>query len=270
MDTIILDENQIWTDNSKVPLSYLTVGNDFCFDIEENSFWFRHRNAILKSVIERFPFKNNYADVGGGNGFQAKFIKNNFSFSKVFLVEPGYPGCLNAKQRGLENVYNLSFQKFDFKGNDINAVGLYDVLEHIENDVAFLKEMKLKLPEKSLIYLTVPAHNYLWSDVDISGGHFRRYNSKMIEKLATDAGLEFLYSSYFFTYIPTLTFFFRCLPYKIFGARTEEEILKSESKQHNPSSALLKVLNIFHRYELNKIRTATIPIGGSCIAVLKT
>ncbi len=270
MGELILDKNNIWVDGSNSVISYPIVGNDFYFELEDNSFWFKHRNNVLKSIIERFPFSKNYADIGGGNGFQAKFISENFAPQKVFLIEPGYHGCLNAQKRGLENVYNIPFQKFDFKGNNINAIGLYDVIEHIENDVEFLKELKSKLPKGSIIYITVPAHNYLWSDADDSGGHYRRYETKTLKQLSHNAGFELLYSSYFFSFTPPITFFLRSLPYKLRGARKDKNIFKSETLQHNPSAVILKMFNIFQRHELDKIKKSSMSSGASCIAVLIT
>jgi hypothetical protein len=267
---LLLDKNGIWVDNDNATVSYPSDGNDLSFAIENNSFWFNHRNQVLKTIIKRYSFDKNYADIGGGNGFQAKFITDNFPLAKVFLIEPGYGGCLNAKKRGLEHVYNILFQKFDFILNDVTAVGLYDVVEHIENDSVFLNDLKQKLPAGSLIYVTVPAHNYLWSDVDDFGGHFRRYNMEMLKKLAKNSDLKLIYSSYFFSYIPPLTFFLRSLLYRIRGNRKKQNILTTETEQHNPSSFVLKIFDIFHRYELKTMLRSSVPVGASCIAVFKT
>ena len=100
MKALIRDTNGIWIDKEASKVSYPDDGNVDCFSVEENSFWFNHRNDILKEAITRFPFQGNFADLGGGNGYQAKFISSNFPLAKVFLVEPGYQGCLNGIKRG--------------------------------------------------------------------------------------------------------------------------------------------------------------------------
>ena len=188
----------------------------------------------------------------------------------MFLIEPGYQGCLNAKKRGLANVYNLVFQQFDFKANNVHAIGLYDVLEHIEDDVSFLIDLKKKLPRGSILYITVPTHMYLWSDIDILGGHVRRYNKKMIKKLCQETDLELTYFSYFFSYLPVITFLLRRIPYKLRGMRNQTEILSVENENHNPSNFILKFFNFFHRIELRKMKKSKISLGASCIVVLKT
>lgn len=272
MEEIIFDSNKIWVPakSEKSKVSYPDAGNNTCFAIEENSFWFKHRNDVIKKIIQRFPFTENYADIGGGNGFQAKFVAENFPNTNVYLIEPGYSGCLNAINRGLTNVYNIPFQNFDFDLKKVTAIGMYDVIEHIENDLDFLKQLKSKLLKNSFIYITVPAHNYLWSDVDDFGGHYRRYNISMIKRLCMLSGLELIYTSYFFSYIPTLTYFLRSLPYKFRKKRTDNVLLETEVNQHNPSPMVLKAFDYFHAYELKKMNTSAINYGASCIAVIKT
>ena len=266
---LVLDKNNIWVDNELKTISYPDEGNNTSFEVEEKSFWFQQRNEILKTVFKRFPYKNNYADIGGGNGFQAKFIADNFS-GEVFLLEPGYSGCLNAKKRGVKNVFNIVFQKFDFKINNVSAVGLFDVIEHIENDVDFLTQLKNCLPSDSLIYITVPAYKFLWSDLDEYGGHFRRYTLSSLKKLATDANLKVVYASYFFAYLPAITFFLRTLPFKLRSKRKTENILTDAVEQHQPASVITKIFNFFHRIELPIIRKKSIPFGASCMMILKT
>jgi hypothetical protein len=266
------DASGIWIDTQNESISYPEEANEALLDVEDKSFWFKHRNDVIKGIIHRFPFQGNFADIGGGNGFQARFIAANFSEKDIYFLEPGYQGCLNAKKRGLKHVFNIPFQKFDFKKYSVTGVGLFDVVEHIENDVKFMSELKDKLPSGSIIYVTVPAHKYLWSDSDDYGGHYRRYNMKMIRKLADDAGLKLLYSSYFFTYVPAITYFLKHIPYKIRGKRDSKAILESEMKNlsSSPSGFALSIFDYFHKKELRKIENTTINHGGSCFAVFKT
>ncbi|MBN8692503.1 MAG: methyltransferase domain-containing protein [Bacteroidetes bacterium] len=269
MKQLKLDTNGIWISEDVIAVSYPNEGNKSLLDVEEKSFWFQHRNNVIKTVIKRFPFKKNFVDIGGGNGFQASFLAENFSSSDVFFLEPGYEGCLNAKARGLKNVYNIPFQYFDFVQKNIDAVGLFDVVEHIDDDVKFLTELRSKLPKGSLIYMTVPAHNYLWSDADDFGGHFRRYNLKMIKELAIKTDLELVFSSYFFFYVPPITYFLKHLPYKIRGKRVNKEILDSEMKQLSPSKIVSSVFSVLHNYELKRLSNGTMMNGGSCFGVFK-
>ena len=51
--------------------------------IENNSFWFKHRNRILESIIKRYPFNGDFADIGGGNGFQLMQIAELNKSNKI-------------------------------------------------------------------------------------------------------------------------------------------------------------------------------------------
>jgi len=53
------------------------------------------------------------------------------------LVEPGVQICLNVKKRGLTDIVSSDFENLDLDDNSISAVGLFDVIEHIEDDLAF-------------------------------------------------------------------------------------------------------------------------------------
>jgi hypothetical protein len=254
-----------------IAVSYPDHGNEDCFAIEKNSFWFNHRNEVIREVMQKFPFSGNFADIGGGNGYQASYIRNNFPGKDVFLVEPGYQGCLNAKRSGLENVYNMSFQDFDFTGNNIRGIGLFDVVEHIDDDVSFMRGIAEKCGKGGLIFVTVPAYNWLWSDIDNYSGHFRRYNSGMIKKLAKDAGLELLYNGYFMFYLILPILFGRSLLYRIRGKRDEKQINEQAGKNHKSGGLSAVIINILDKIELSMIRgSGKIPAGGSCIAVFRT
>jgi len=260
----------IFVSVAKQNVSYPSHGNDYCFAIEKNSFWFNHRNNVIKEILLKFPYANNFADIGGGNGYQANFIRNNFPEKEVFLIEPGYEGCINARKYGLENVYNIPFQEFDFKSNHISGIGLFDVVEHIENDVDFLTEIASCCDKGTNIYITVPAHNSLWSDIDNYSGHYRRYNSKMIEILAKKTDLKLLYNGYFFSYLTLPVYLIRSMPYKIMGKRDSKVILEKSSKNHKSGTLTKGLVNLLNNMELTALRNLKkIPLGGSCIAVFQ-
>lgn len=60
----------------------------------------------------------------------------------------------------------------------------FDVLEHIEGDLAALRQWSNWLAPEGQMLLTVPAHQSRWGAGDVWAGHFRRYGrSELIEKL---------------------------------------------------------------------------------------
>lgn len=269
MEELIFDENGIWTMPRSEAVSYPDMGNMECMKLEDNSFWFRHRNEIIYTITRRFPFQNNFADIGGGNGYQSVFLTNRYLNKKFFLIEPGYEGCLNARRRKLENVYNIFFQNFPFQENKIGAVGLFDVIEHLQDDKIFLKELLDRLPKGAMIYITVPAFNGLWSDADNDAGHFRRYTLRSLKKLADVSGVETIFSSYFFSYLTPLIFLLRSLPYRLGRRRKSEKTLEENQHEHKPSKIVNFLFKNLNSFESKLLHKAVIPVGGSCISVFK-
>ena len=81
-------------------ISFPKEGYQNCFQIEDNSFWFKHRNNCIIETINNFPPPGIILDIGGGNGFVSLEIKKNDY--EVAILEPGINGILNAKKRGLK------------------------------------------------------------------------------------------------------------------------------------------------------------------------
>ena len=66
----------------------------------------------------------------------------------------------------------------------------YNVLEHIEDDVAALRSMARLVRRDGYIVLICPAFPFAMSPVDIATGHVRRYTRRSMTAALTDAGLE--------------------------------------------------------------------------------
>ncbi|WP_435356291.1 methyltransferase domain-containing protein [Emticicia sp. SJ17W-69] len=269
---LVLDKNEIWQASHAEKMSYPEEGNNYCFAVEDNSFWFKHRNDVIFELTKRFTYAKNFADVGGGNGFQVKFLSEKYPQKQIFLIEPGYAGCLNAKKRGVKDAYNIFFQDFPFEEKQIDAVGLFDVIEHIEDDKSFLTDLAKYLPSKAHIYITVPAHQWLWSEVDDESGHFRRHNLASLEKLAKECGLEYAYGSYIFSYLPPIMGILRAIPYRLARllGKTRKNTLDAEFDNHTPSKLAISIFNLLHNWELKRLSKSKIPFGASCAVVFKT
>ena len=86
----------------------------------------------------------------------------NAGFDAV-VIEPGIQGAMNARNRGLSPVICSTLEDAGFKDHLIPAVGLFDLLEHIKDDISFLKTVKDLLIPGGRLYITVPAYSFLWS-----------------------------------------------------------------------------------------------------------
>ncbi len=210
-------EAGLWRAAAATPVSYPDDGNRECFEIEDGSYWFRHRNEVLALVLERFPPPGALFDVGGGNGFVARGLAERGH--AVVVVEPGADGVRNALARGLDPVIHATFEDAGFLEASLPAVGLFDVVEHIRDDVGFLALVRSRLRAAGRAYLSVPAHAWLWSREDETAGHFRRYSRHSLAAALSRAGLELEYATHFFRPLVLPILLLRSLPSRCLPAR---------------------------------------------------
>src|SRR5262249_54522062 len=154
-----LSEEGIWISNTHREVSFPKEGHDFCLQVEEQSFWFGHRNRCLIEVLKNYPPGGMVFDIGAGNGFWVLGLKRRGFDTAV--VEPGIEGARNARSRGLDPVICSTLEGAGFALRSIPAIGLFDVLEHIEYDTQFLIRIKSLLVKGGRLYLTVPAYQSL-------------------------------------------------------------------------------------------------------------
>ncbi len=258
----------IWTSTKQTQVSYPDDGHEVCHEIEPESFWYDHRNRCIKEIFSLHDIKIPFFDIGGGNGRIAKDLGTS-GFETVML-EPGIDGASNARKYGVENVICSTFDDAGFKENIIPAAGLFDVLEHIENDKGFLNQINKSLAPGGKLIITVPAYNFLWSANDNRVGHYRRYSLTVLKKLLLECNFSINYSTYLFSPMPLAVFLIRTLPYRlgIYRQSTAEKI----KRELNPGDNIFtKTLKNLLRFELSCIKkNKTIPFGSTCLIVATT
>ena len=263
----LIEKDGIFFSQNINKISYPADGRDKYFALEDNSFWFKHRNNCIIALVKKYAKDNLFFDIGGGNGFISKGLKENGI--QVCLVEPGIQGCLNAKKRGLTNVVCSDFENAGFKENTIPSAGLFDVIEHIENDTDVLSNINKYITKEGYLLVTVPAYNFLWSREDSDVGHFRRYTLNSLRKKLDESGFEIVYSTYIFSFLILPVLLFRTLP-SLFGIAKND--MEKNKKEHNidEKGIVNKLLTKFLSFEIRQIeKKRKIPFGGSCLIVAK-
>ena len=254
-------------DNSRI--SYPEEGNENCLQIEQDSFWFNHRNHVIIETVKTFSPNSFFFDIGGGNGFVSKGLQN--SGFKVALVEPGNVGTINAKSRNIDNIICSTLEDAEFKPETMDSVGLFDVVEHIEDDLNFLSEIHNYLKSEGHVFITVPAHNMLWSREDLKAGHYRRYSLSGITQLLEKSGFKVEYSTYFFTILPIPIFLFRSIPSKLKLTKNSYDRLSKNKKEHSTKKSIINdIMKKVWNWELSYIKKLKkLNFGGSCLVVGK-
>ena len=266
-----LGQDGIWYSKDSEDISFPSDGNEECFTIEDKSFWFKHRNNCILSAVKSYPPVDNgrIFDIGGGNGFVSLALAA--SGFDVALVEPGRTGASNAKRRGLDTVICATAATAQLKPHSLSAIGLFDVVEHIEDDLSFLKSLRGLMKGEGRLYITVPAYSFLWSGEDVSAGHYRRYTRKSISKVIEHAGFEVEFSSCIFRFLPIPIALFRVLPYRM-GLSLSKNNIQAAARDHAVQGGVIaNVLAFVLNSEIENLKSnKAMSFGGSCLVVAKS
>ena len=260
---IALDQDGVWRPPGRSAVSYPDEGHDSCHGVEEGSFWFRHRNRCIAALVRRFPPPEGLplADVGGGNGFVSQMLSG--LGLRTVLIEPGEAGIRHASERGLGELVQASIADLDVVPATLGAIGLFDVIEHIEHDRDMLRSLRPMLANGGRIYATVPAHAWLWSSVDVDAGHYRRYTSDRLRALFEGSGYHVDFCSYYFWPLPPVMWLMRTMPERL-GLRVRAPRQSRVKSEHGHRSPVLQQSLGWEESML--LGGRRIPFGASLIA----
>lgn len=256
----------IWRSPQARTVSYPAGGHGTCFEVEDHSFWFRHRNGCILDLLIRHPPPDGAAilEIGGGNGAVAwALAKAGYD---VALLEPGAEGAKNAHARGLRTVMCATLEDADFPRGSLKAVGLFDVIEHIEDDAGFLSLVHDRLQQGGRLYATVPSFPWLWSAEDIEAGHFRRYTRRTISLVLEQAGFEVAEAGYFFWPLLAPLFLVRSLAYRL-GLASPGQAATHAARDHGTEGGFaVSVIARLLENERNRLaKGRQSPFGTSCL-----
>ncbi|WP_083940982.1 class I SAM-dependent methyltransferase [Pseudoduganella violaceinigra] len=231
---------------------------------EAGSFWFRARNEVILWALKTYmPNAHNFLEVGCGTGFVLSGIASahpaiQLSGSEIFLA-----GLSHAKER----VPAAQFMQMDARhvpyADEFDAIGAFDVLEHIEEDDAVLAQLHRGLKAGGLLLLTVPQHRWLWSAADEYACHVRRYSAREIEDKVRAGGFELVRSTSFITALLPAMMLSRQLQKRNKAAFNPDDELKINPVLNQAFYALTMMEFAGIRLGLNY------PVGGSRLIVAR-
>jgi SAM-dependent methyltransferase len=256
----------MWAAEGETATAFSAEMHDHCCALEDASFWFRHRSACILSAVRRFPPGGVVLDVGAGNGVVTAALRA--AGHHALALEPGPEGAQNALRRGLAPVVRATLTQAGFDRGSVAAIGMFDVLEHLDDPSETLAQVAAALMPGGLLYLTVPAYPLLWSQEDVAAGHHRRYTVSTVAAALRDAGLEVAWASYFFAPLPLAIFARRTLP-RLLGRPPRHAHDAANDHTTHPSFAR-RALELVLKAEVAALDAGkTIPFGASILAVAR-
>ncbi|NOT63551.1 MAG: class I SAM-dependent methyltransferase [Acidobacteria bacterium] len=141
-------------------------------------------------------------EVGSGTGNITQFLVTSGRTVAATDVVPNYRRILEEAFARQLNVtvgeFNLDKAAPDeYTQGGFDTVVCLNVLEHIENDLFALQQMRKALTVGGKLALLVPSHQFLYGEFDRAVGHFRRYDRKGLHKLLERAGFVVRQTKFF-------------------------------------------------------------------------
>ena len=162
------------------------------YEVEEHHWWFVGRRRIIEKFVatacrEIGKLKPRILDVGCGTGANLQMLAKYGEAEGVDISVEALEFC---RARGLAKVKQGAAESLPYENASFDLVTALDVVEHLNDDVAGLKEMLRVLRPRGRALLFVPAFMFLWGVQDDISHHRRRYTAKQIAGRMSAAGLR--------------------------------------------------------------------------------
>jgi SAM-dependent methyltransferase len=153
-------------------------------DLEDRHWWYRERRYLLdREVRDLVP--GDALDVGAAGGGNTRVLRRRGW--RAVALEYGAEGAAVCAERGI-CVVRGDAARLPLAPDSLDLVVAFDVLEHIEDDVATVAGVFRALRPGGTFLVAVPADPRLWSAHDEAVGHVRRYTRPGLTALLTGAG----------------------------------------------------------------------------------
>lgn len=136
-------------------------------------------------------------EIGAGIGNLSALIVDHVKGSEVVLLEPNEV-CLKALGERFGDNDQVSILPGMFPNifldnpaydHSFSSILMFNVLEHIDNDLGALQVIERLLKPGGHFLLIVPAMPSLYGEIDRRLGHFRRYKENQLRQVFETAGL---------------------------------------------------------------------------------
>ena len=240
------------------------VNYEVMFDVEDDHWWFVGRRAIVFALIDDALQKSDAVsrriilDIGCGTGATMDHLKR---YGEVQGIDLSELPLRFSRKRGHSRVMLASATELPFADNSFDLLTALDVIEHLDDDVRGLGEIRRVLKPGAPAVIFVPAFQALWGPNDDQSGHKRRYRLAGLKSAATAAGLTIEHISY-----ANIAMF---LPIwvgrKILQLFGREE--QAENRINNP--LINKLLSRIFTSEAGWLRRRSLPFGVSIVCVVR-
>ena len=237
------------------------------FDVmAENSdrhWWYRARWRLVEELLAgQVPPGATAIDVGCGTGDVIALLADAGAH-RVVGSDLSTDALGHAADRAHRGALVVSrAERLPFPAACADVVVSLEVIEHLDSDIAALREYRRVLRPGGTLLVTVPAYESLWGEHDDWAGHRRRYGAGQLARTIGRCGFEVTRTSYYFSFLVAPAFLVRRTPLRRLVSSTDEDA----------SSSVLadRVLSSAARVERSVLRrVGRLPFGLSILALAR-
>lgn len=246
---------------------YPDDGFDVTDEYAETSFWVSARTRLFKGLVKKnLPASQRakFLEIGCGTGDFIKHLRDDTKLeitgSEVYLK-----GLVYAKK----NQPDVEFIQFDITkgqiGREFDMIVAFDVIEHIDEDMAALSNINRMLRDDGVAIISVPQHMFLWGPLDKIVKHKRRYSRSELKRKMQANGFKVRYTTSFVFFLFPLMLVARLTDKKRNNADSDRSAL---SKRVQFPSVLNRLMGLFMRVDEFLVKLGiSLPYGGTLIMV---
>lgn len=232
------------------------------FSVEQSHWWHTGRRKILAAFVEEIcrevtDRRPRILDVGCGTGANLLMLSKYGDAEGVDVSEDALAFC---RERGLDKVKLGAAEQLPYDDATFDLVTAFDVVEHMDDDLAGLSEMRRVLRPGGRVLLFVPTFMFLWGLQDDVSNHRRRYRLSQLRRVLEQAGFEIERTTY-----ANITFF---LPILLIRKLMRWTGTKAASENNINVTAFNGILGTLLGAESWILRYMNLPFGvsGLCVA----
>jgi SAM-dependent methyltransferase len=155
--------------------------------IEPEHFWFCSRANLIARAVRTWIPEGGWLELGCGTGFVLRAVARSYR-GPTFGQDVASHALEIARGRTSAPLFLCPLEEVPLR--ELGGIGLFDVIEHLRDDVSALAAAGRYLRKGGVLLVTVPAHRWLWSRTDEAMGHQRRYGRKAILSRLASSGFR--------------------------------------------------------------------------------